>query len=179
MLVASQILLIANRSIRPKCQSSRVRSTIPSLAFRKVASSWLLHRSEQVGGGAKAMEKHIARQKLPPRARIDRLLDPGYPSVLSSSFDRYVARIASRSFLLFFFLLQCCHFFVHPLGLHRTLWDSRPADTECPVRSPFLEFSQLAGQGLYQDDVPAGGIITGIGRVQKCVACQLRDMPSD
>ncbi|KAK2164139.1 hypothetical protein LSH36_68g06013 [Paralvinella palmiformis] len=32
--------------------------------------------------------------------------------------------------------------------------------------SPFLEFSQLAGYQLYgNDDVPAGGIITGIGRV--------------
>lgn len=32
--------------------------------------------------------------------------------------------------------------------------------------SPFLEFSQLAGYDLYgKDDVPAGGIITGVGRV--------------
>ena len=31
--------------------------------------------------------------------------------------------------------------------------------------SPFLELSQLAGHQLYEDDVPAGGIITGIGRV--------------
>ncbi|CAL7941374.1 unnamed protein product [Xylocopa violacea] len=32
--------------------------------------------------------------------------------------------------------------------------------------SPFLEFSQLAGYKLYdKEDVPAGGIITGIGRV--------------
>ncbi len=31
--------------------------------------------------------------------------------------------------------------------------------------TPFLEFSALAGHGLYQDDVPAGGIITGIGKV--------------
>ncbi|CAJ0638460.1 9630_t:CDS:10 [Entrophospora sp. SA101] len=33
-------------------------------------------------------------------------------------------------------------------------------------RSPFLEFSQLAGYELYSDEVPAGGIITGIGRVK-------------
>lgn len=33
--------------------------------------------------------------------------------------------------------------------------------------SPFLEFSQFAGWDLYgEDNVPAGGIITGIGRVQ-------------
>jgi 3-methylcrotonyl-CoA carboxylase beta subunit len=32
--------------------------------------------------------------------------------------------------------------------------------------SPFLELSQLAGHDMYGDDiVPAGGIITGIGRV--------------
>lgn len=37
--------------------------------------------------------------------------------------------------------------------------------------SPFLEFSQLAAHGVYDDDVPAAGIITGIGRVsgQECV----------
>ena len=32
--------------------------------------------------------------------------------------------------------------------------------------SPFLEFSQLAGNGLYgEEEVPCGGIVTGIGRV--------------
>ena len=38
--------------------------------------------------------------------------------------------------------------------------------------SPFLEFSQLAAHNMYgKDDVPAAGIITGIGRVsgQECV----------
>jgi len=37
--------------------------------------------------------------------------------------------------------------------------------------SPFLEFSQLAAHGMYQDNIAAGGIITGIGRVsgQECV----------
>jgi len=37
--------------------------------------------------------------------------------------------------------------------------------------SPFLEFSQLAAYGLYDDEVPAAGIITGIGRIagQECV----------
>ena len=33
-------------------------------------------------------------------------------------------------------------------------------------RSPFLELSQLAGYQLYgKEEVPAGGIITGVGRV--------------
>ncbi|MBA1148706.1 methylcrotonoyl-CoA carboxylase [Ectothiorhodospiraceae bacterium WFHF3C12] len=31
--------------------------------------------------------------------------------------------------------------------------------------SPFLELSQLAAHGMYEDEVPAAGIITGIGRV--------------
>jgi 3-methylcrotonyl-CoA carboxylase beta subunit len=37
--------------------------------------------------------------------------------------------------------------------------------------SPFLELSQLAAYEVYEDHVPAGGIITGIGRVagQECV----------
>ncbi len=37
--------------------------------------------------------------------------------------------------------------------------------------SPFLELSQLAAYEVYEDDVPAAGIITGIGRVsgQECV----------
>jgi len=32
-------------------------------------------------------------------------------------------------------------------------------------RSPFLELSQMAGHELYDDEVPCGGIVTGIGRV--------------
>ena len=37
--------------------------------------------------------------------------------------------------------------------------------------SPFLEFSALAAYGVYDDDVPAAGMITGIGRVNgtECV----------
>ncbi len=31
--------------------------------------------------------------------------------------------------------------------------------------TPFLEFSQLAANGLYNDEVPGAGVITGIGRV--------------
>ncbi|XP_012270185.1 methylcrotonoyl-CoA carboxylase beta chain, mitochondrial [Orussus abietinus] len=45
-------------------------------------------------------------------------------------------------------------------------------DTLLDPGSPFLEFSQLAGHELYAgEDVPAGGIITGIGRVagKKCL----------
>ncbi|CAO3608969.1 unnamed protein product [Cunninghamella blakesleeana] len=62
----------------------------------------------KLGGGESARKRHLSRNKMLPRDRINRLLDPN---------------------------------------------------------SPFLELSQLAGYELYEDDVPAGGIITGIGRV--------------
>ncbi|XP_076649706.1 methylcrotonyl-CoA carboxylase subunit 2 [Halictus rubicundus] len=45
-------------------------------------------------------------------------------------------------------------------------------DTLIDKTSPFLEFSQLAGYELYgEEEVPAGGIITGIGRISgtECV----------
>jgi 3-methylcrotonyl-CoA carboxylase beta subunit len=44
-------------------------------------------------------------------------------------------------------------------------------DTLLDDGSPFLEFSQLAAHKVYDDDVPAAGIITGIGRVsgQECM----------
>ncbi len=37
--------------------------------------------------------------------------------------------------------------------------------------SPFLELSPLAARGVYDDDVPAAGIVTGIGRIEgrECV----------
>ena len=35
----------------------------------------------------------------------------------------------------------------------------------CDPGTPFLELSQLAAWGIYDDDVPAAGIITGVGRV--------------
>src|SRR5258706_15527947 len=37
--------------------------------------------------------------------------------------------------------------------------------------SPFLELSQFAAYGMYDDGVPAAGIVTGIGRIsgQECV----------
>ncbi|RKP24482.1 methylcrotonoyl-CoA carboxylase beta chain [Syncephalis pseudoplumigaleata] len=60
------------------------------------------------GGGETARQRHLKRNKLLPRDRVDRLLDNG---------------------------------------------------------SPFLELSTFAGYDLYEDNVPSGGIITGIGRV--------------
>ncbi|XP_061356287.1 methylcrotonoyl-CoA carboxylase beta chain, mitochondrial [Gastrolobium bilobum] len=60
------------------------------------------------GGGPEAVKRNRNRNKLLPRERIDRLLDPG---------------------------------------------------------SSFLELSQLAGHDLYEDPLPSGGIVTGIGPV--------------
>ncbi|MCL4184386.1 MAG: methylcrotonoyl-CoA carboxylase, partial [Burkholderiaceae bacterium] len=60
------------------------------------------------GGGETARAKHVARGKLPPRERVQMLLDAG---------------------------------------------------------SPFLELSQLAALGVYNDEAPCAGVITGIGRV--------------
>lgn len=62
----------------------------------------------RLGGGPAAQERHLARGKLLPRERVERLLDPG---------------------------------------------------------TPFLELSQLAAWGMYGDQVPGGGVITGLGRV--------------
>ena len=44
-------------------------------------------------------------------------------------------------------------------------------DTLLDEGSPFLEFSQFAGWEMYEDTIPAGGILTGIGRVsgRECV----------
>jgi 3-methylcrotonyl-CoA carboxylase beta subunit len=67
-----------------------------------------LHARIREGGGPDATARHVARGKLLPRERIERLLDPG---------------------------------------------------------TPFLELSPLAAHGVYEDDVPCAGIVTGVGRV--------------
>ena len=61
-----------------------------------------------LGGSAAHRERHVARGKLLPRDRVQRLLDPG---------------------------------------------------------APFLEVAQLAAGGMYGDEAPGAGMITGIGRV--------------
>ena len=65
-------------------------------------------RGTSLGGPAASRDRHVARGKLLPRDRVERLLDPG---------------------------------------------------------APFLELGQLAAWGLYNDEAPGAGIITGIGRV--------------
>lgn len=61
------------------------------------------------GGPESSRQRHVSRNKLLPRERVDRLLDPG---------------------------------------------------------SPFLELSPLAADGMYGDQIPAAGIIAGIGLVE-------------
>lgn len=48
-------------------------------------------------------------------------------------------------------------------------WNDR-IDALLDPFSPFLELSSLAGEGMYDGKVPAGGIVTGIGRVNGSVA---------
>jgi 3-methylcrotonyl-CoA carboxylase beta subunit len=61
-----------------------------------------------LGGSESARQKHVARGKLLPRERVERLLDPG---------------------------------------------------------TAFLEISQLAAHEVYEDEVPAAGMIAGVGQV--------------
>lgn len=68
-----------------------------------------------LGGGQVARARHLARDKLLPRERVQLLLDPG---------------------------------------------------------TPFLELAPLAALGVYDDEAPGAGLITGIGRVEG-VACML------
>jgi 3-methylcrotonyl-CoA carboxylase beta subunit len=86
-----------------------------ALAMRGVVDDLTARVAEiRKGGGETARERHRARGKLLPRARVRTLLDPG---------------------------------------------------------APFLELSQLAAHGMYGEDIPAAGIITGIGPVmgRECV----------
>ncbi len=66
------------------------------------------------GGPEESRKRHVARGKLLPRERVERLLDPG---------------------------------------------------------APFLELSQLAANGMYNDEAAGAGMITGVGRVsgRECV----------
>jgi 3-methylcrotonyl-CoA carboxylase beta subunit len=95
--------LVSN--IDPSSQTfARNRETNLALAQtlrEKVAAAAL-------GGPEPIRARHLARGKLLPRDRVERLLDPG---------------------------------------------------------SPFLEIGQLAANGLYDDDAPSAGLITGIGTV--------------
>lgn len=78
--------------------------------FNRGLASELKKKIEKarMGGGDDAVKKHKSRNKLPPRERIEKILDPG---------------------------------------------------------SPFLELSTLAADGVYEEEVPSAGMVTGIGLV--------------
>jgi 3-methylcrotonyl-CoA carboxylase beta subunit len=97
---------ILNSTLRPGADD--VRANRAAMLQHVEQLRGLLARISQ-GGGAKAQERHTARGKLLPRARIDYLLDPG---------------------------------------------------------SAFLEVGALAAYEVYGEDVPAAGVISGIGRIE-------------
>jgi 3-methylcrotonyl-CoA carboxylase beta subunit len=81
-----------------------------NIAALKTATDDLRSQTARIalGGSADARAKHLARGKLLPRDRVEKLLDPG---------------------------------------------------------TPFLEIGQLAAYDMYGEDIPAAGIIAGVGRV--------------
>jgi len=103
--------MILNTKLNPRTDEFRAAAT----AMRALVADLKTQVAKAAeGGGAEARAKHSARGKLPPRDRVQLLLDPG---------------------------------------------------------TPFLELSQLAAHGMYNDEAPSAGIITGVGRVagRECV----------
>ena len=91
---------IDTRSADYRARADAMRALLAELADRTAQAA--------LGGPEASRQRHLARGKLLPRQRVERLLDPG---------------------------------------------------------APFLELSPLAGHDLHGNEVPAGGLITGIGRV--------------
>ncbi|HXE15830.1 MAG TPA: carboxyl transferase domain-containing protein [Stellaceae bacterium] len=102
---------VLKTALDPRSESFRANAA----QMRGLVDDLRAHLAEIAkGGGEAARERHLSRGKLPPRDRVNNLLDPG---------------------------------------------------------APFLELSAFAGHKMYPDEVPAGGIITGIGRIagRECV----------
>ncbi|GKA67409.1 methylcrotonoyl-CoA carboxylase beta chain, mitochondrial [Tanacetum coccineum] len=96
------------------------------------------------GGGAEAVKRHKSRNKLLPRERIDRLIDS------SSSFLEFSQDLASYVTLTEFFDLISSRLIFGSAGhwgRFRNLLD------------------KLTRHELYEESLPSGGIITGIGPV--------------
>lgn len=91
-------MTVISSQINPR--SDEFRRNVEAMRAQVADLKSLVGRISE-GGGAQARARHLGRNKLLPRDRVQTLLDTG---------------------------------------------------------SPFLELSQLAGHGLYDDDVPAGGI---------------------
>ena len=62
--------------VQTRSESFRANARAMSAAMDEIRSA---AESALAGGGAEAMARHRARGKLPPRERIERLLDPGSP----------------------------------------------------------------------------------------------------
>lgn len=93
-----------------------------SIAMEGILSELRSHiKKVLAGGGEEAVKRNRSRNKLLPRERIDRLLDPG---------------------------------------------------------SSFLELSQLAGHELYEEPLPSGGIITGIGPIHGRICMFMANDPT-
>jgi acetyl-CoA carboxylase carboxyltransferase component len=84
-----------------RANSDRLRGLVEELKQRTAKA--------REGGGPKYVARHREQGKMPPRERIDALLDPN---------------------------------------------------------TPFLELSPLAANGMYDDDAPGAGMITGVGMIQ-------------
>jgi len=102
-------MAVLRTSLDPASQTTRanataMRSLVDDLRARTGALTL-----RGAGGDDRSIERHQARNKLPVRERIDRLMDPG---------------------------------------------------------SAFLELSTHAANGLYDDEAPGAGIVTGIGRIE-------------
>lgn len=98
-------MTVIHSAINPRAEDFIARNKLMTTAVQNLREKVKL--IEQ-GGGATYQERHTARGKLLPRARINALIDSG---------------------------------------------------------SAFLELSQMAAYKVYEDVIPAAGIITGIGRV--------------
>ena len=98
-------MAVQQSNVSPKSQEFQANTSAMLAAITKVkeAGAWAL-----AGGGERALKRHLARGKIAPRDRVNRLLDPG---------------------------------------------------------SAFLEIGLFAAYGLYGGEVPAAGLIAGIGRV--------------
>jgi len=96
---------ILSSAVNPDSDEFCDRAKAMAAEVAKVAA---LQTEISQGGDAGAREKHVARGKLLPRERVQRLIDPG---------------------------------------------------------TAFLELSGFAAHGVYEDNIPAAGLITGIGRV--------------
>jgi len=69
-------MTILTSSISPSSDAFRANREAHLAALAEVQAA---AEAAKAGGGAAALERHVARGKLPPRERIARLLDPGSP----------------------------------------------------------------------------------------------------